>query len=131
MPNIKSINAYLHTLEIKYGVYVVKIHFDFKANTFRAFTESGNNLFEFNVDDKRKYLSIIDECLTKAGIKHTKVIFDISKADYGNGLHEVIRNDPVCYINPDDMFNWITLQKMKGVIQWVILKSKLFHYGNR
>ena len=116
MPNIKSINAYLHTLEIKYGVYVVKIHFDFKANTFRAFTESGNNLFEFNVDDKRKYLSIIDECLTKAGIKHTKVIFDISKADYGNGLHEVIRNDPVCYINPDDMFNWITLQKMKGVI---------------
>lgn len=116
MPNIKSINAYLYTLEIKYGTYVVKIHFDFKANTFRAFTETGNNLLEFNVNDKRKYLLIIDECLTKAGIKHNKVTFDILKADYGHGLIDIIRNEPVCYINPDDMFNWITLQKMKGIL---------------
>lgn len=116
MTNIKSINAYLHTLEIKYGVYVVKIHFDFKSNSFRAFTEGGNNLFEFNTKEKRKYLSVIDECLTKVGLKHTKEVFEIKQVDYGNGLHEVIVNDPVCYIKPEDMFNWITIQKMKGII---------------
>ena len=116
MFNIKSINVYSHTLEIKYGMYVIKIYFDFKSNSFKAFTESGNNLFEFNTKEKLKYQSVIDECLTKAGLKHTKELLETKQVDYGNGPHEVIMNDPVCYINIGEMLDWITVQKMKGIL---------------
>ena len=116
MARVKDIKAYMENLEISYGVYVVKINFDFKRLKFRAYTETGFNLPSFDVANKKKHLTVIDECLDKIGLKHVKEILNIKehKTNYETLFKYEADEKPVCYIEPDDLFKWFTVQKMKN-----------------
>ena len=113
----ECITVYPQTIEIKYDKHTIKICFDFTKNTFKAFIEKAISATIFDVEEKQEYLSIIDKCLNAIKLQHTKVKFDIKKVEFTSGSCNVITESPECYIKSEDMFDWITVQKIKGVIQ--------------
>lgn len=114
---VKCITVYPKTIEIEYyNEQLITIYFDFVKNTFKAFIERAYSTTMFQIKEKQEYLSIIDECLNAVELRHTKIKLNITKADFTSGSRNIISENPECYIKPEDMFNWITVQKMKGVI---------------
>lgn len=118
MANVRKMIQYINNIEIYYGRYIVKITFDFMKLKFKAYTECGMNCMCWEIEDKQKYLSAIDECLTKVRCKHTKEILNIKERNCNYETYYKYETDdkPVCYIELEDFLNWLTLMKLKGTL---------------
>lgn len=104
---IGTIRSRRKELDIPYGRYVIHIHFNFVKMMFEAYTNKGDELLLYAIDDKIKTMDIISQCLTELDIPHIK-----AKLEH---KYKILEGLPSCYIKFEDFINFLTLTKLKGI----------------